>query len=135
MLTIAQILGCRPSLAVQSPCADYPRNDRPWPSCQSGVWSYQGLGVGQAWQDVTAQRALGVTYTNNTAKPILVFIGLQTSQIPGQIFIVLDGIVQGFRLYAWDATVTFVVPPGGTYVLSGYVQFCGVCGNRWLELR
>ena len=31
-----------------------------------------GLGIGQAWTNVTASRAVGVTYTNSTNKPIMV---------------------------------------------------------------
>ena len=33
------------------------------------------LGVGQTWQNVTASRSAGVTYTNTTGKPIMVFLG------------------------------------------------------------
>ena len=32
------------------------------------------LGWGQTWQDVTASRSLGVTYTNSTGKPIIVAV-------------------------------------------------------------
>ncbi|GHU04642.1 hypothetical protein FACS1894205_3210 [Alphaproteobacteria bacterium] len=33
---------------------------------------FDGLGVGQTWQDVTSQRALNTVYTNTTGKPIFV---------------------------------------------------------------
>lgn len=32
------------------------------------------IGVGQTWQNVTASRAFGVTYTNTTGKPIVLMI-------------------------------------------------------------
>lgn len=32
------------------------------------------IGVGQTWQDVTASRVLGTTYTNSTGKPIFVSV-------------------------------------------------------------
>lgn len=34
----------------------------------------QMIGVGQTWQNVTASRALGTTYTNTTGKPIAVMV-------------------------------------------------------------
>ena len=41
------------------------------------VWASSApttIGVGQTWQDVTASRAAGVTYTNSTGKPIQISI-------------------------------------------------------------
>ena len=44
-------------------------------SCVSGVWTgYGGIGVGQTWQNVTYSRASGVSYFNNTGKPIQISI-------------------------------------------------------------
>ena len=35
------------------------------------------IGVGQTWQDVTASRVAGITYTNSTGKPISVSISIE----------------------------------------------------------
>ena len=44
----------------------------------------QVIGVGQTWQDVTASRALGVTYTNTTGKPIHVIAGIFSTNVGTQ---------------------------------------------------
>lgn len=35
-----------------------------------GYSDNNSIGVNQTWQDVTASRTIGVTYTNTTGKPI-----------------------------------------------------------------
>jgi len=59
----------------------------------------------QSWQDVTSSRSDGVTYTNNTGKPILAYI----------------------------ETRSFIVPAGSTYktVKGG----TGIGMTMWAELR
>lgn len=114
-------------------------------SCQSGVWATQGggLGVGQAWQNVTASRACGIGYTNNTGKPIMV--NIYVGNTVAQLFPLFDAYVDGvlvatFNLRSWGAngganlgsSVNFVVPNGSAYncAMSGDV---GV--YSWTELR
>lgn len=91
------------------------------------------LGWGQTWQDLTANRAVGTTYTNSTGKPIMVLVGLQLSvnQTPS---INLNGL-GNMRMYSSQnspqgAPISFVVPAGQTYALT-------VAGTilKWLELR
>ncbi len=39
-----------------------------------------GIGIGQTWQDLTASRTIGVTYTNTTGKPIFVALYISLKQ-------------------------------------------------------
>lgn len=93
------------------------------------------IGVAQTWQDVTASRASGTTYTNTTGKPIQLSIvsGYSTSQS-------LTVVIGGVTVFAGSTTLVsgntnsvtvtgLVVPSGMTYsvtVTAGFV---------WKELR
>ena len=86
------------------------------------------LGVGQTWQDVTASRAAGVTYTNSTGKPIVVHILLGSGTSPpnitvGGVLIYGSGVGQTGQFMINTA----VIPNGATYVVNARTQ--------WLELR
>ena len=94
------------------------------------------LGMGQAWVDVTASRATGVTYTNSTSGPIMVSVvndvGASTANITLTIGGVLVDTAYGNADSSFSLTVSVsgVVPPGATYVVawaSGTVT--------WSELR
>ena len=94
---------------------------------------YGGVGVGQTWQDVTASRAVGVTYTNTTGKPIM--CAIQHTQGGGTVLTVT---ISGVSFYVGSAggatatsdTDTFIVPSGGTYSITGASS-----SLKWLELR
>lgn len=96
-----------------------------------------GLGIGQTWQDVTASRALGTTYTNSTGKPIFVSIYTTSNNTPATgATLSVDGInVQSNQGYAGpngtgtNLSISTVVPAGSTYLLSG-ANFLA-----WAELR
>lgn len=85
-----------------------------------------GLGDGQTWQLLTASRSSGVTYTNNTGKPIVVYVIPNASSgywtINGQNSV--SGTVTG-QSYA---AMTMIVPNGQTYMYTGGLQ-------TWAELR
>ena len=95
------------------------------------------LGIGQTWQTVTASRALNVTYTNSTGKPItLSIIGDKNSC---SITLIVDGVVvahQGTMASGYGygfCTVTGVVKNGGTYsILGSELTMSNVI---WMELR
>lgn len=87
------------------------------------------IGVNQSWQDMTASRAKGVTYTNNTGRPIELFIAfdpngsLSVLTITGHPFSVADNN---------GVFVSMIIPAGGTYSLSDW----GIASAmKWLELR
>lgn len=88
-----------------------------------------GVGVGQSWQDVTSSRASGVTYTNNTGKPILVSIWASGDSV--MFFYVNGSFVGGARSsgpYLSGNGNTFIVPNGATYSVTG-------ANMTWNELR
>lgn len=81
------------------------------------------LGDGQTWQNLTASRVSGTTYTNTTGRPIFVQASITTGSVTAYcngISIVPNGI------YA-----AFVVPNGGTYSIAWTNNLNAV----WAELR
>lgn len=94
----------------------------------------QELGYRQAWQNVTASRAVSTTYTNTTGRPIMVAIGF-VSVSDVKITLSVDGLpVLGSTStgYAGDdyASVSMVVPNNSTYSVT---TSAGTL--TWLELR
>lgn len=91
----------------------------------------ESIGVGQTWQDVTASRAAGTTYTNSTGKPIMVSIEVSSSATNA---LIIDGITisEISDSDGMGSTVQGIVPNNSTYLLSvgGATTLEG-----WKELR
>lgn len=81
------------------------------------------LGAGQTWQNMTASRFSGTTYTNTTGRPILVHEGITG----GAITAVCNGVTVVYKGFH----AAFVVPNGGTYSIVGQDLVNAV----WSELR
>lgn len=90
--------------------------------------------VAQSWQNMTASRAAGTTYTNDTGRPIQVYVsiigagaGYGNFSVDGQLFLSsMCSSVGNSMIYP------FTVPAGSTYVVSaGNVQSI----SSWKELR
>lgn len=93
------------------------------------------IGTGQSWQDVTAARAFGITYTNTTGRTIAVSVWPQ-AQTSRTYEIVVDGIVLGSLSYGSAnvaAQLFAVVPPGATYRVNN--PSGGSTIGAWVELR
>ena len=103
----------------------------------------ESIGVNQTWQNVTASRALNVTYTNSTGKPIVINATISGN---GAGTTTAKGLVNGIEItrswasyttsgFATGAMVTFIVPAGGTYLVdlvpSGPTQTL----YSWSELK
>ena len=94
---------------------------------------YTPIGVGQTWQDVSASRASGTTYTNSTGRPI--FISVRWDRDDGTLELTVDslpigktGNTQGAVYY----TLTAIIPSGSTYIATA----TGSGGTlSWYELR
>ena len=107
-------------------------------AAQGKVLNDQAFGVGQSWQDVTASRALGTTYTNSTGKPIEVSISLPDTggQSPtvtidvGGVGILINNYDLGTGVSSFSHS--FVVPVGATYRISVNIS---VSITTWAELR
>lgn len=96
------------------------------PSNAAAIAQSTDLGVGQTWQNVTSSRSVGVTYTNNTGKPIQVMINHNFGQygaitIGGIELPMADGDTYSF--------FNFVVPNGSTYRINNGAFVV------WAELR
>lgn len=95
-----------------------------------------GMGTGataQTWQNVTASRANGVTYTNSTGYPI------QLSIVQGVgATTALNLSVNGTSISGWSATTQVsgqgffvIIPNGATYQMTNSASVL----NAWFELR
>ena len=105
-------------------------------AAQGKVLNDQAFGVGQTWQEVTASRALGTTYTNSTGKPIYVIVvnEFQNYGDPVEVFvnnIKLLSVDKGNGI-GWLGDTSFVVPAGQTYKVTKetYPNI-----QSWVELR
>ena len=94
------------------------------------------LGVGQTWQDLTVSRALGTDYTNDTGRPIEVFVtGNGTAAAGNSGFVVIGGVSMGiFGNYGSSSKsgITFTVPAGVVYRVNAVSNFALY---QWVELR
>jgi collagen type VII alpha len=84
-----------------------------------------GIGVGQTWQNVTASRAMGTTYTNSTGKPIMLIARAQRSAVSTSgIGVTINGvgvipICFGTNSNGGNEAVgSIIIPVDATYVLS-----------------
>jgi len=93
-----------------------------------------GVGVGQSWQDVTSSRAINVTYTNTTGKPIAVSATILQSHAYAA-FAVVGGItIASFNSIGGRVTVLFIVPNNTQYHIDTYNQETTYV-DSWFELR
>lgn len=107
------------------------------PSNAATIAQSTDLGVGQTWQDVTSSRSSGVTYTNNTGKPIKVSVG--SGGRDARVLIYVNDVLVAYSQDTYDgnqcrASASEIVPNGASYrvearnIVSVNVQF-------WSELR
>lgn len=92
------------------------------------------LGVNQTWQDLTGSRALGVTYTNDTGRPITVqyrvigSAGVQPTMVIDGVTVPVGG---GVNASGNTTACSAVIPPGATYQAST----TSLTLQGWTELR
>ena len=105
---------------------------------ESGVLASEfDAGVGRTWQNVTASRAGGITYTNNTNRDIIVSAYTERVTDNVDVFLLVNGVfVDRYRNDA-DAqkrgAVSGVVPKGATYEISFAIAPQSIA--NWAELR
>ena len=104
-------------------------------AAQGKVLNDQSFGIGQTWQDVTASRALGTTYTNSTSKPIQVSVVVRDSSGYDDLYFFVNGTavvrmtdIAGASYGFQQLTVT--VPSMQTYRLETANLL-----HYWVELR
>lgn len=99
-------------------------------AAQAKVLNDQAFCVGQTWQDVTGSRSAGVTYTNNTQKPIMVIVTRNVAQNFTAYFTVNDiDLIWGHAAGSTGIADAFsiIIPVGSTYKCNIF--------STWAELR
>ena len=100
------------------------------------------IGVNQTWQDVTASRVVGTTYTNSTGKPIMISVnvGNASTSTKGSFSVTVNGVqiannyVSTEENGVWGNvrnTICAIVPNGHTYSFSVSSAYL----NAFTELR
>ena len=96
------------------------------------------LGMGQTWQDVTASRAFGVTYTNSTGRPIqLNVLTVMVNPSTSTLNISINGAAAftfaiGTNSNGGNVVVgVIIIPDGFTYNVTSPDATL----NKWHELR
>lgn len=108
------------------------------------MWLYQELGVGQTWQNVTANRLIGMVYVNRTGRTIIAITSVRASTYNQALHVypVVDGLILS-HVSAWFpnssgyVSVAFaLVPNGSSYqFLSGQSDGVAPILEIWSELR
>jgi hypothetical protein len=101
---------------------------------QGWVLKNRDFGFDQTWQDVTASRALGTTYTNSTGKPIQVSVVVRDSSLNDLYFFVNGTAVVRMTDLAGGSAgfqqLTITVPSTQTYRLETANLL-----HSWAELK
>lgn len=98
------------------------------------------IGVEQTWQNMTASRAAGTTYTNSTGRPIMVLVTAGAATF-SYAFGWVDGVVivehqsRDADTTTSKANVLFLVPAGSTYQVTVNVNGNTSTVGAWFELR
>ncbi|WP_142851030.1 pyocin knob domain-containing protein [Telmatospirillum sp. J64-1] len=112
---------------VWSPWTEYITTDN------IGNYAPPGLGVGQTWQDVSAQRQVQTVYQNTTGKPIMVLFGATGSGTQRMSVSHNNSTWIEMALAQNNDNgryIYIIVPPGHYYRADNAGGF-----GRWLELR
>lgn len=107
-------------------------------SLKANTADLKEIGVNQTWQDVTASRVVGTTYTNTSGKPIFVQIYCLMAVTNVNWGITVDGARRsGQRTDVWPGnsrnTVQAIIPNGSTYSVSATTG--SITLDTWNELR
>lgn len=93
----------------------------------------------QTWQNVTASRVIGTTYTNNTGQPITVYCNGSSGTANSAVMVTIDDTIE-IRGNTQTGTAvrmssSAVVPAGSDYKITNSNGAGGITVNDWLELR
>ena len=86
---------------------------------------HKSLGYNQTWADVTSFRATGISYVNQTGRPIIVNVHFLVEAAGQNFTFFVDGLIVGsFNFssgtgFSLDSTATFVIPPNLSYNSKG----------------
>lgn len=92
------------------------------------------LGVNQSYHDMTASRAIGSEYTNDTGRTIEVHASIEGGSIRNKVYVDDDLILDQMSTYNTGGPIigsSFTVPAGSTY----RIEAPGGVLHLWSELR
>ena len=98
----------------------------------------KGLGIGQAWQNMTAQRKKDIVYTNTTGRPIMINVaGVINNSSSEDIQLLIDNVLtQKINIGSRSGYVCAVVPAGSTYkITTSSNSQINPSTFVWMELR
>ena len=100
------------------------------------------LGVRQTWQDMTASRSYAVTYTNNTGRPIVLYILSNRGHNTSYNFkVTIDGTFSFFSPISSTGSTpqtsvdNLIIPVGSSYKLENGDAGGTATILKWYELR
>lgn len=97
------------------------------------------IGVNQTWQNLTASRVVGATYTNTTGKPILVAITTNAAMNTNNNIFNINGVAMAQTGLSSGSNIDvygnfyMIVPANATYSVTGWNN--GGTLTYWSELR
>lgn len=97
----------------------------------------KGLGIGQAWQDMTAQRKKDIVYTNTTNRAIMINVaGVINNQSEDMQLLIGNVLTQKINIGSRSGYVCAVVPAGATYkITTSPNSQINPSSFVWMELR
>lgn len=100
------------------------------------MWKTQGGGFSTGWVNVTASRAVNVTYTNNTGKALAVIVGFGGYSAAGWMTAYVNGVIVAEQPNAsgtgYNPRMFFMVPAGATYMVT---PGTAVAAFVWYEMN
>ena len=97
----------------------------------------KGLGIGQAWQNMTTQRKKDIVYTNTTNRAIMINVAGVINNSSEDIQLLIDNVLtQKINIGSRSGYICAVVPAGATYkVTTSSNSQINPSSFVWMELR
>ena len=97
----------------------------------------KGLGIGQAWQNMTTQRKKDIVYTNTTSRAIMINVAGTINSSSEDMQLLIDNVLtQKINIGSRSGYVCAVVPAGATYkITTSSNSQINPSGFVWMELR
>lgn len=95
-----------------------------------GMTARLGIGFNQSYKDMIGSRVSGVTYYNNTGRPMFVYVAMSGGSSSTLLGYVNDLNVSAQNSsFATQGIIYMIVPPGASYKATA-----GLAIQSWFEL-
>lgn len=97
----------------------------------------KGLGIGQAWQNMTTQRKKDIVYTNTTNRAIMINVAGVINNSSEDMQLLIDNVLtQKINIGSRSGYICAVVPAGATYkITTSSNSQINPSNLVWMELR